>query len=298
MPDVDITQIAKLAVTQNSRNNTILALKRFSHNRLALVGAIIIFIFMVMAIAAPIVAPYPRDRQVIADRLKPPSTQYWMGTDALGRDVFSRAVWASRVSMPIGFLAMAISLVIGVFFGLIAGYYGGWIDNVIMRITDLFLSFPIIFLLLTIAALFGPSVQTIIWMLGLTSWGGTARIMRGQVLALREMLYVDAARAIGAKDSRIIFRHILINSLSVITVNATLMVAYAILIEGSLSFLGLGVQPPLPSWGNMMADGEDVLQIAWWISTFPGIFLLLVVISFNLLGEGLRDMFDPSKQNR
>jgi peptide/nickel transport system permease protein len=297
MFDTAITPKVEL-VENKPRNNTTLALQRFAHNRLALTGLVIIVIFLVIAIAAPIIAPYAPDKQIIAERLSPPSLKHFMGTDSLGRDVFSRAVWAGRVSMPIGFLAMAISLIIGVSVGLVAGYYGGWINNVLMSITDLFLSFPIIFLLLTIAALFGPSVRTIIWMLGLTSWGSTARIMRGQVLALREALYVEAARAIGAMNSRIIIRHILINSLSVITVNATLMVAFTILVEGSLSFLGLGVQPPMPSWGNMMADGRNFLRIAWWISVFPGIFLLLVVISFNLLGEGLRDMFDPSKQNR
>jgi peptide/nickel transport system permease protein len=297
MFDTSITPKVEL-VENKPRNNTTLALQRFVHNRLAFTGLVIIVVFLIIAIAAPLIAPYTPDKQIIAERLSPPSLKHFMGTDSLGRDVFSRAVWAGRVSMPIGFLAMAISLIIGVSVGLVAGYYGGWINNVLMSITDLFLSFPIIFLLLTIAALFGPSVRTIIWMLGLTSWGSTARIMRGQVLALREALYVEAARAIGAMNSRIIIRHILINSLSVITVNATLMVAFTILVEGSLSFLGLGVQPPMPSWGNMMADGRNFLRIAWWISVFPGIFLLLVVISFNLLGEGLRDMFDPSKQNR
>ncbi len=222
-----------------SRNNTALALRRYARNRLAVVGSVVILIFLAMALAAPIVAPFQPDKQVIVDRLKPPSAQYLMGTDALGRDVFSRAVWASRVSMPIGFLAMAISLVVGILVGLVAGFYGGWIDNALMRFTDLILSFPIIFLLLTIAALFGPSVKTIIWMLGLTSWGETARLMRGQALALRDTEYVEAARAIGAKDSRIIFHHILRNSLSVITVNATLMVAYAILIEGSSELSGI-----------------------------------------------------------
>jgi peptide/nickel transport system permease protein len=295
--DSVIDTTAELA-KEAPKNNLILALGRYARNRLAVVGSVVILLFLVMAIAAPLVASYPSDKQFIVDRLKPPSAQYLMGTDSLGRDVFSRAVWASRVSIPIGFLAMAISLVVGIVVGLTAGFYGGWIDNILMRFTDLILSFPTIFLLLTVAALFGPSVKTIVWMLGLTSWGLTARLMRGQALALRENAYVEAARAIGANDFRIIFHHILRNSLSVITVNATLMVAYAILIEGSLSYLGLGVQPPMPSWGNMMADGRDVLRIAWWVSVFPGCFLLLVVISFNLLGEGLRDMFDPSTQGR
>jgi peptide/nickel transport system permease protein len=282
--------------TEPKRNNLFNAIRRYSSNRLAVVGGIIIISFFLITIFAPVIAPYEPEQQNVLDRLKPPSAQYWMGTDSTGRDVFSRTVFACRVSIPIGFLAMAISMTVGILFGLVAGFYGGVLDNVLMRITDLVLSFPIFFLLLTIAAVFGPNIKTIIWMLGLTSWGGTARIMRGQVLCLKEMAYVEAARSIGAKNSRVIFRHILINCLSVISVTATLLVAYSILVEGGLSFLGLGVQPPMPSWGNMMAQGREILRTAWWASVFPGIFLFLVVISFNLVGDGLRDFFDPAKQ--
>lgn len=287
-----LIQIAK----EPKRNNLLNALRRYSSNRLAVIGGIIILLFFIITIFAPVISPYKPDAQNVNDRLKPPSAQYWMGTDSIGRDIFSRTVYACRVSIPIGFLAMAISMTVGILFGLVAGFYGGILDNILMRITDLVLSFPIFFLLLTIAAIFGPNIKTIIWMLGLTSWGGTARIMRGQVLCLKEMAYVESARSIGAKNSRIIFKHILINCLSVISVTATLLVAYSILVEGGLSFLGLGVQPPMPSWGNMMAQGREILRTAWWASVFPGIFLFLVVISFNLVGDGLRDFFDPAKQ--
>lgn len=254
-----------------------------------------IFTFLLITIFASAIAPYPPEAQNVRERLQPPSSQHLFGTDSLGRDVFSRTVHACRVSIPIGFLAMIISMGVGILFGLLSGYYGGLLDNVLMRLTDLILSFPIFFLLLTIVAIFGPNITTIIWMLGLTSWGGTARIIRGHVLSLKEMAYVEAAVCIGASDFRIIFRHILINCLSVISVTATLLVAYAILVEGGLSYLGLGVQPPMPSWGNMMAQGREILRTAWWASVFPGIFLFIVVISFNLLGDGLRDLFDPRK---
>jgi peptide/nickel transport system permease protein len=279
------------------RKNWLMALLRFTNNRLALIGAIIILLFLLITVFASSIAPYTMDAQNVQDRLQAPSGNYLFGTDSLGRDIFSRTIFACRVSIPIGFLSMVISMSVGIIFGLVAGYFGGILDNLLMRFTDLVLSFPIFFLLLTIAAIFGPNVTTIIWMLGLTSWGGTARIMRGQVLALREMAYIEAARCIGVRNSRIIFRHILINCMSVISVNATLLVAYSILVEGGLSFLGLGVQPPMPSWGNMMAQGREILRTAWWASVFPGIFLFLVVISFNLVGDGLRDFFDPGKRN-
>ncbi len=288
--------IADLRPQKQRRSNLLMSLIRFSRNRMAVVGAVITFVFILITIFAPLIAPYKPDQQFIKDRLSPPSARYIMGTDKLGRDVFSRAIMACRVSLPIGLFSMAISMVVGVSVGVIAAYYGGVVDNIMMRITDLFLSFPLFFLLLTIAALFGPNISTIIWMLGLTSWGSTARIMRGVVLSIKEMSYVESARVIGAKNGRIITHHILVNSLHIITVNATLTVAYAILTEGGLSYLGLGVQPPTPSWGNMMSEGRDILRIAPWVSLYPGIFFFMIVVAFNLVGDGLRDFFDPQKQ--
>ncbi len=290
------SEIPKLI--ESEPNSLVTSLRKFARNRAAFAGLIIILIFLVISIFAPVIAPYKAEAQVIKDRLHPPSAQYLMGTDKLGRDIFSRVIMAFQVSMPIGFLSMALSMVVGVSVGLISGFFGGITDNVLMRITDLFLSFPTFFLLITIAALFGAKMSTIIIMLGITSWGSTARIMRGVVLSIREMEYIEATRALGASNSRIILRHILTNALSVISVTATLMVAYAILVESGLSYLGLGVQPPTPSWGNMMADGRDILRNAWWASLFPGFALMLVVISFNLLGEGLKDFFDPTRRAR
>jgi peptide/nickel transport system permease protein len=280
------------------RRNFLYSVRKFAKNRPAFVGLVIILIFLGITIFAPYIAPYKAEAQMIKDRLEPPSLQYLMGTDKLGRDIFSRVIMAFQVSMPIGFLSMALSMIVGVSIGLASGYFGGTTDNVLMRITDLFLSFPTFFLLITIAAFFGAKISTIIIMLGITSWGSTARIMRGVVLSTREMEYVEATRALGASNSRIILRHILNNTLSVISVTATLMVAYAILVESGLSYLGLGVQPPTPSWGNMMSDGRDILRTAWWASLFPGFALMLVVISFNLLGEGLKDFFDPTRRSR
>lgn len=291
-----IEPFAELIPQKERRSNLLMSLIRFSRNRLAVIGTAITLVFILITIFAPLITPYKPDAQFIKDRLSPPSAQYIMGTDKLGRDVFSRSIMACRVSLPIGILSMAISMVVGVSVGVLAAFYGGAIDNILMRITDLFLSFPIFFLLLTTAALFGPNISTIIWMLGLTSWGSTARIMRGVVLSIKEMSYVEAARAIGVKNGRIILRHILVNSLHIITVNATLTVAYAILTEGGLSYLGLGVQPPTPSWGNMMSEGRDILRVAPWVSLYPGIFFFLVVVAFNLVGDGLRDFFDPQKQ--
>ena len=296
MSDLNVTNIPELKTVE--RNNFVNGLRRFVKNQRAVVGLAIILIFLGISIFAPLLAPYNADAQVIKDRLQPPSAQHLMGTDKLGRDIFSRVIVASQVSMPIGLVSMALSMILGVSVGLIAGYYGGIIDNILMRITDLFLSFPTFFLLITIAALFGAKIIVIIVMIGITSWDSTARIIRGVVLSIRQMDYIEATRALGASSPRIILTHILHNTLSVISVTATLMVAYAILTESGLSYLGLGVQPPTPSWGNMMSDGRDILRSAWWASLFPGIALTLVVVSFNLFGEGLRDFFDPADRTR
>jgi peptide/nickel transport system permease protein len=271
---------------------------RFLRNRRAVVGLLVLIVFALLSLFARQVAPYAADKQFLVDRLLPPGPRHWMGTDGLGRDVFSRSVYAARVSMPIGLFAMFVSISVGVAIGVIAGYVGGWLDTVLMRFTDLILAFPVIFLLLTMTAIFGRGINVLILLIGLTSWGSTARIMRGQVLALREALYVEAARSIGSSSLRIMFRHILPNTVPTIAVAATLRVALGILIEGGLSFLGMGVQAPTPSWGNMITEGREFLRIAWWMSVFPGLFLFLCVVSINLVGDGLRDALDPWLRDR
>jgi len=273
-------------------------LRRFLRNRRATAGAVVLIGFCILTALAPMVAPYRADEQHLVDRLNGPSHSHMMGTDGLGRDVFSRTVVACRVSLPIGLFAMVVSMILGVTVGSVAGYAGGRIDNLLMRLTDLVLAFPVIFLLLTMTTIFGRSISVLTLLIGLTSWGSTARIVRGQVLALKEMAYVEAARSLGASAARIMMRHILPNTVPVIVVSATLRVALVILTEGALSFLGLGVQAPTPSWGNMIAEGRKFLRVAWWMSVFPGVFLFLCVMSINLVGDGLRDALDPWLRDR
>lgn len=267
--------------------------RRFIRNRRAVVGSVLLLIFILMAIFASVAAPFTAEEQNLVDRLSEPSAQYIMGTDALGRDIFSRALFASQVSITIGIFAMLVSVVVGVTIGMVAGYFGGLIDNILMRMTDMLLAFPVFFLLLTVTALFGRTIPVLVLVLGLTSWGVNARVVRGQVLSLKEKEFVEAARSLGASDFDIMTRHIFPNILPLIIVDATLRVALVILIEGGLSFLGVGVQPPTPSWGNMVSEGGSLLRRAWWVSVFPGAFLFLCTMSFNLVGDGLRDALDP-----
>jgi peptide/nickel transport system permease protein len=268
-------------------------LVRFIHNRRATVGTILLIAFCMMVVFAPLLAPYEADEQNILKRLSPPSAEYLMGTDQVGRDIFSRAVYASQVSMPIGIFAMVVSTTVGVAIGITSGYFGGALDNVLMRLTDMLLAFPTFFLLLTVTTLFGRTLPVLILILGLTSWSVVARIVRGQVLTSKEEDFVVAARSLGASNAGIIIRHIFPSILPIIIVDATLRVALLILIEGGLSFLGVGIQPPSPSWGSMVAEGAGLLRRAWWVSVFPGAFLFLCTMSLNLVGDGLRDALDP-----
>jgi len=278
--------------SNNPSRNT--AWRRFLHNWRAVVGSLVLILFIAMAVFAPVIAPFEPDRQFIVDRLSEPGETYRFGTDQLGRDVFSRAVHASQVSMIIGVFAMLVAVTIGVTIGVLSGYFGGWVDNVLMRLTEMLLAFPIFFLLLTVTTLFGRDIEILILLLGLTSWGVVARVVRGQVLSLKEQDFVEAARSLGASNQGIILRHVFPNILPLVIVDATLRVALVILIEGGLSFLGVGIQPPTPSWGNMIAEGNALLRRAWWVSVFPGAFLFLCTMAFNLVGDGLRDALDPN----
>ncbi len=268
-------------------------LNELKHNRLAMAGACIILFLLFCALFAPVLAPYDPAEINVALVLSSPSYVHFFGTDELGRDVFSRMIWGARISMLVGFVAISISTIIGVITGAIAGFYGGRLDSIIMRIVDIMLCFPTFILILTIIAIMKPSIWNIMIVIGLTGWMGLARLVRAEFLSLRERDFVLAARSIGASDARIIFSHILPNAMAPILVSATLGVAAAILTESSLSFLGIGVQPPTASWGNMLTAGKDTLQIAWWLSLFPGLGILITVLGYNLLGEGIRDAMDP-----
>lgn len=272
--------------------------KYFKRNRLAVGGLLMILLIFLVAGSASLIAPHDPGKTNVSLKLKPPSLQHFLGTDQLGRDVFSRMLHGSRISLSVGFVAVAISIFIGILVGAMAGYYGRWVDSVLMRFVDVMLCFPTFFLILTVVALLGPSIFNIMLVIGITSWMGTSRFVRAEFLSLRERDFVQAARALGMKDRRIIFRHILPNGLAPVFVTATLDVATAILVEAGLSFLGFGVQPPAPSWGNILTEGRTYIFDAWWLTLFPGFAILITVLSFNLLGEGLRDALDPRLRGR
>jgi peptide/nickel transport system permease protein len=264
-------------------------------NRLALAAIVVLAMLLVLAAVGEWVAPYGLNDVVIEDRLQGPSLAHPFGTDELGRDLFSRVVLAVRVSLYVGLVAVGISLVAGVAIGLLAGYYGRLIDTVLMRVMDMVFAFPAILLAIAILAVLGPGITNAMIAIGIVYTPIFARVTRGSVLSVREEVYVRAARSLGASDARLILRHVLPNVSGPIIVQASLSLAFAILSEAALSFLGLGVQPPDPSWGRMLLDGRGFLEQAWWMSVFPGLAILLTVMAFNFLGDGLRDALDPKQ---
>jgi peptide/nickel transport system permease protein len=267
--------------------------RHFRRNRLALAGGLIVAAMLAVALLAPLLAPYDPSAIQVSAILMPPSSAHWLGTDALGRDVLSRMIYGTQISLLVGFVAVGIAVLIGVIVGALAGYYPGWVDTLFMRLVDIMLSIPTFFLILAVIALVGPNLLNIMVVIGVTSWMGVARLVRGEFLALKESDYVLAARALGVPAYRIIFSHILPNAMAPVYVSTILGIAAAVLVESSLSFLGLGVQPPTPSWGNILTDGKANIEIAWWLSCFPGLAILVTVLGYNLLGEGLRDALDP-----
>lgn len=267
--------------------------RRFKKNRLAVFGGIIVFILFTIAILAPFIAPHGPDAIDVKHVLEPPSLQHPFGTDDLGRDILSRVIYGSRISLAVGFVAVGIATVIGIILGALSGYYGRWADTVTMRFVDIMLAIPTFFLILAVIAMLEPGIWNIMIVIGITSWMGVARLVRAEFLSLKEREFVLAARALGASDFRIIFRHILPNAMSPVLVSAVLGIAGAVLVESALSFLGIGVQPPTASWGNILTIGKDNIEIAWWISVFPGLAIFVTVLAYNLLGEGIRDSIDP-----
>ncbi len=267
-------------------------------NKFAVGGGSLVLLVFALSLFAPWIAPYNPDTIDIKNILVGPSLSHILGTDDLGRDVLSRMIWGGRISLEVGFIAVGIATIIGVILGAIAGYYGGWVDSIIMRAVDIMLSIPTIFLVLAVIAILEPSIVNIMVVIGLTSWMEPARLIRAEFISLKEREFVIAAHALGAKDFRIIVKHVLPNGLSPILVSATMGIGGAILIESALSFLGLGVQPPTPSWGSLLSAGKDNIEIAWWLSLFPGLAILLTVLGYNLLGEGIRDALDPRQREQ
>lgn len=273
--------------------NLKLFLTRFTTQRLALIGAVLVILMFIVSAAASRLAPYDPNHPEPHNRLRPPSSGHIMGTDALGRDVLSRLIWGSRVSLKVGFVAVGLTTAIGLLLGAAAGYYGGLVDGLIMSFCDLMLCFPSMFLILAVIAMLEPSIWNVMIVIGLTSWMGVTRLIRAEFITLKNQDFTLAARALGASDFRLILHHLLPNALAPVLVSATLGVAGAILLESGLSFLGLGVQPPTATWGVMLADGKDYIDHAWWLSFYPGLAILITVLSYNLVGEGLRDALDP-----
>ena len=263
------------------------------HDRAGLACLLFLGIVLLAALLAPWLTPWDPLAVDGSRKLAPCGPEHWLGTDRLGRDVFSRLLYGGQVSLWVGFVAVGISVSIGTVLGLISGYFRGWVDEIIMRGVDVMLCFPSFFLILAVIAFLEPSLANIMIVIGLTSWMGVARLVRAETLSLREREFVAAARLAGCSTARMLFGHILPNALAPILITATLGVAGAILVESSLSFLGLGMSPPTPSWGNMLQDGKNVLECAPWLSLYPGLAILITVLGYNLLGESLRDWLDP-----
>ncbi len=261
-------------------------------------GVVVLLCLLILAILAPVISRYNPTETNLTERLRPPCLAHPLGTDELGRDTLTRMLYGSRISLSVGLIAVLISVVIGTLFGLLAGWYGGWVDSVIMRLVDIVLCFPSFFLILMVIAFVGPNITNIMIVIGATSWPGLARLVRGEILSIREREFINATRLLGLSNWRIMLVHILPNVISPILISATLGVGAAILTESGLSFLGLGVQPPTASWGNMITSGKDYITFAWWLTAFPGLAILTAVLAFNMLGEGLREVFDPRSLKR
>jgi len=273
-------------------------LREICRTKSGLFSLIFITLLVILSIFGPYLSPYDPFEIRVDEILLPPSLKHPLGTDLLGRDVLSRMIYGARVSLEVSFVAVGLSLIIGIFLGALAGYFGGIIDQAISRLIDVMLCFPTIFLILAVIAYLEPSLLNIMVVIGLTSWMGVARLVRAEFLSLKEREFVLAAKIYGAGPFRIIFKHLLPNALPPILVSAPLGMGHAILIESALSFLGIGVQPPTPSWGNMLIEGKETLEVAWWLSLFPGLAILLTVLSFVFLGERIQEITNPKLRKK
>ena len=293
------TSLIKLSLRERLAQSLIQPLRRLLRHRMAAIGGAVVVIVIICATLAPLLSPFDPMEQELANRLKPPG---WvnaegkvllLGTDQLGRDVLSRIIYGSRVSLMVGVASALLGGISGLILGLVSGYFGSWVDDIIMRIADVQLSFPFLILALCVIAILGTNLVNLILVLSIYGWVIYARIIRASVLSIKEIEFVQAAKAIGASHSKILVKHILPNVIAAFFVISSFQIARIIIMEASLGFLGLGVPPPLPTWGNMLADGREYLQEAWWIGTFPGLAIVIVVLGINLLGDGLRDALDP-----
>ena len=298
MTDLEHSSLSSVQAAQfNPPSRTLFqeVARRFFRHKPALVSLIVLLVLSVMALAAPVIAPYPYDLQdfTIIGQPQPPSRTHLMGTDNLGRDTFSRVLYGARVSLAVGLFSALIAATIGTLIGAVAGFYRGWLDSALMRFTDMVLSIPILPMVILLAGILRPSVPLIVLIIGSFGWMGTARLVRGRFLSLRQVEFVEASHALGGSAVRVMFRHILPNALGPIIVATTLAVGGAIMLESALSFLGFGVQPPTPTWGNLLNEAREWLSIAPWLAIFPGLLILITVLAVNFLGDGLRDAFDP-----
>jgi len=272
--------------------------KELIKHKIGFASLIVISILVILALFAPYISPYDPFEINVNKILLPPSFEHPLGTDLLGRDVLSRMIYASRISLEVSLVAVGISIGIGVFLGSLAGYLGGLVDQIISRFIDIMLCFPTIFLILAVIAYLEPSILTIMIVIGATSWMGIARLIRAEIMSLKERDFVLIAKVYGAGTFRIIFKHLLPNALPPIMVSASLGLGQAILIESALSFLGIGVQPPIPSWGNILIEGKEALEVAWWLSIFPGLAILITILAFTLLGETLQEILNPKRERK
>jgi peptide/nickel transport system permease protein len=296
IPTIHTDMPGQTAVSTSDKRDFQRALYRLRQSPLSIVGLIMVVLVVALALFGPLIVPFPEDttgNTRMEARITAPNETYLMGTDDVGRDVFSRTVIASQTSLLIGVLVLIIAILIGVPLGAVSGYFGGWVDEIIMRVTDIFLTVPALLLAMAMAAAFGSGMVNAMIAISLVWWPGYARLTRGQVLSLRERDFIESARAIGASPAHTILRHVVPNVLSPVIIKASMDMGFAILITAGLGYIGVGVQPPTPEWGVMISEGRGLLRQAWWISVYPGLAMFIAVLGFNLLGDGLRDVFDP-----
>lgn len=295
-----LVQPSDLGATRTGISEWTRRWRRFKRNRLSVVGAGVIIFLAIVALIGPFVAPYPDDATGavdISNRLRSPSSEHWFGTDEVGRDVLSRILVGSRLSLGAGFVVLVVATTIGTVLGVTSGFFGGKVDTILQRLTDVFLTVPGLILAMAVSAALGPSLINVVLAISLVWWPGYSRLSRGEVLRAKEEVYVDAARALGARQRRIVIRHIIPNITAPILVKSSMDIGFAVLTLAALGFIGLGSQPPTPDWGKMIADGRRYLPESWWLTLFPGSAIFLTVFAFNLLGDGIRDVFDPRSRD-